>query len=60
MLYGKRIYTILILILMVDMNADTTIITGYEKENELPDAPERPGYDFDSWNTAEDGSGTEL
>lgn len=37
--------------------SDTTIITGYEKENELPEAPERPGYDFDSWNTAEDGSG---
>ena len=37
--------------------SDTTIITGYEKENELPDAPERPGYDFDSWNTVEDGSG---
>lgn len=27
------------------------------KRNELPEAPERPGYDFDSWNTAEDGSG---
>lgn len=41
-------------------DAGSTIITGYEKENELPDPPLRPGYDFDSWNTEEDGKGTKY
>ena len=41
-------------------NMDSDIITGYEKVNELPDAPLRPGYDFKSWNTMKDGTGDDY
>lgn len=41
-------------------NMDSNIIAGYEKNNELPDAPVRPGYNFKSWNTMKDGTGDEY
>lgn len=46
----------------IDMNGgsedDSVIKTNYEKDNTLPGNLIRPGYNFDSWNTEADGSGT--
>lgn len=51
-------------IVNVDSNGgyetDKKIVTEYEDSIRIPDAPVRPGYSFDSWNTDKSGTGTRF